>query len=197
MISVTHLFVPAYRLASLGMVVVKDEQAEPAFLLTGKWGQHNDVLDIYLTSGELVAQVKQKSWGWLPKFMLYNHNGDHVGTLRRYYGVGRDMLFVQGLNWLIVGNVLSFNYKVYCGRTLIMTIKKSSSSETSMVEFTIPNAADAPLCLCVAAILNYWAKNFRPKTVGQFNQWFSWQRHRNLGWGNCYAKPENHKTDPN
>lgn len=158
----SYLYVPAHRLTTLGMVSVKQKDGQVAYLITGQWGKLNDVLDVYLVSGQRCAQIKQKSLGLFPKFALYDASKHQIGTLRRYYGLGRDMLFVKGLNWLIVGNVLSFNYKVYQGKTLIMTIGKTKDSRGEVIEFFINDDNNAAYCLCVAAILNYWAKRWHP-----------------------------------
>ena len=50
--------------------------------------------------------------------------------LRRYYGISHEMLdlFVKGLNWFIIGNLMTFNYKVYHGRQCIMTISEVQNS---------------------------------------------------------------------
>lgn len=68
------------------------------------------------------------------------------------------MLFVKGLNWFIIGNLMTFNYKVYHGRQCIMTISEVQTVTGTALEFHIAEQADEPLCFCIAAILDHWAR---------------------------------------
>lgn len=150
-------------LTSTGCATIKDEHGQIIYLITGKWGKAHDVLSIYSIHDELLAQVKQKSFGIFPRFDLYVKN-QHVGSLRRYYGVGHEMLFVKGLNWFIIGNIFNFNYKIYHGRNCIMSISEIQLTKGQGLEFAIANYSDEPLCLCIAAILDHFTqKNLKQK----------------------------------
>lgn len=149
-------------LSMRGTTAIKDEHDKDVYLINGRWGMHADVMSVYDPLGNLEAEIKQKSLGMLPKFALYYHR-QYAGSLRRYYGVSREMLFVKGLNWLILGNLLTFKYKVYHGRECIMTINEVESASGSYLEFTIAHQEDEALLLCVVAILDYWAKTGQRK----------------------------------
>ncbi|MEY8663181.1 LURP-one-related family protein [Ligilactobacillus faecis] len=152
-----ELYTKRTELSNRGTVKITDRSGRLVYFIIGKWGLHPSVLSIYDVSGPLLAEIKQRSLGLFPKFDLYE-NKKHVGSLRRYYGINREMLFVRGLNWFIIGNLLTFNYKVYHGRKCIMTISEVQLTTGARLEFHIENQADEPLCFCIAAILDYWAR---------------------------------------
>ena len=54
-----------------GTTVIRNYQGRSLYLLVGKWGMLHDVLSLYSISGELLAEVKQLSFGIVPKFALY------------------------------------------------------------------------------------------------------------------------------
>lgn len=162
-------------LTSTDCATIKDEHGQIIYLITGKWGKAQDVLSIYSIHDELLAQVKQKSFGIFPRFDLYVKD-QRVGSLRRYYGVGREMLFVKGLNWVIIGNIFNFNYKIYHRRDCLMSISEIHLTNGQGLEFAITNYADEPLCLCIAAILDHFAqKNLKEKHQ-------TWSHQRSSAW---------------
>ncbi|MBD5069426.1 MAG: hypothetical protein HDT50_04425 [Lactobacillus sp.] len=153
-----NLYTRRSELSNRGTIRVKDDSGRLVYLMLGKWGIHPGVLSVYDVSGPLLAEIKQRSLGFFPKFDLYASK-KHVGSLRRYQGISHEMLFVKGLNWFIVGNLMTFNYKVYHGRQCIMTISEVQLTAGTSLEFHIKNKDDEPLCLCIAAILDYWARH--------------------------------------
>ncbi|MCP0886330.1 hypothetical protein LB941_03135 [Ligilactobacillus sp. WILCCON 0076] len=145
-------------LSSRGSTTIKDEQGKVVYLLTGRWGMHPAAMSVYDIDGVLLAEIKQRSLGLLPKFELFEQH-KLVGSLRRYYGVGHEMLFIQKLNWFILGNSLTFNYKIYHGRTCILSLHEVELSSGKFLELQITHQDDEPLCICVVAILDFWAKS--------------------------------------
>ncbi|WP_282708841.1 LURP-one-related family protein [Ligilactobacillus sp. Marseille-Q7487] len=144
-------------------ITIKDEHGQIAYLITGDRGKQQDVLTVFSIHGEILAQIKQKNFGIFPRFDLYQGN-QHVGSLRRYYGIGREILFVKGLNWLILGNIFTFNYKIYHAKTCLMTISEVKLTKGKYLEFWFKEINDEPIGLCLAAILDHWAqKNIKQK----------------------------------
>ena len=95
-------------------------------------------------------------------------DGHYAGSLRRYYGINHDMLFVKKLNWFIFGNLFTFNYKVFKGRDCIMKIHEVTLPDGgNYLEFEISHKEYEPLCLCIASILDYWAKMRNPSHSNQ------------------------------
>ncbi|GBG95141.1 hypothetical protein LFYK43_16000 [Ligilactobacillus salitolerans] len=154
-----------------GVTTIKNENNEIIYFITGRWGRVHDALSVYAVSGDLLAEIKQSSLGVFPKFDLYS-NGKKVGSLRRYYGVSSEMLFVKGLNWFLLGNLNNFRYKIFSGRDLVMRTGDTYKNGQLCIKFDFYSQSDEPLCLCVAAILDHWA------TGGKKVK----QKKHNLGW---------------
>ena len=102
------------RLSTRGTTTITDESGSNVYLINGRWGMHAGVMSVYSSSNLLEAEIKQRSLGMLPKFDLYKKR-KYAGSIRRYYGVSREMLFVKKLNWLIMGNLSTYNYRVFHG----------------------------------------------------------------------------------
>lgn len=151
------LYTRRTELSNRGLIKIKDSSGRLVYMIVGKWGMSPSVLSVYDVSGSRLAQIKQRSLGLFPRFDLYDAE-HHVGSLRRYYGISHEMLFVKGLNWFIIGNLMTFNYKVYHGRQCIMTISEVQLPTEKALEFHIFDQADEPLCLCISAILDRWAR---------------------------------------
>ena len=141
-------------LSSRGISTLKDANGNVCYILSGRWGMMPAVLEVYDINDHRLAQIRQCSLGLLPKFELYNEYRQKVGSLRRYYHVGAEIHFVSGLNWVILGNSLNLNYKVFHGRELIMVV-------TQLNDFTslqITASEYEPICICLAVILDFWSK---------------------------------------
>lgn len=152
-----NLYTKRENLTGTGTTTVKDERGLACYFLTGRWGMHPAVLSVYASDGDLKAEIKQRSLGFWPKFELFSDR-KLVGSLRRYYGLGTEMLFVKKLNWLILGNSLTFNYKIYHGRRCVLSLHEVELASGNYLELTIADINDEALCLCIVAILDFWAK---------------------------------------
>lgn len=156
-------------LSARGVNTIKDRNGKIAYILSGRWGMMPAVMEVYDVSDQRLAQIRQRSLGILPRFELYDTNQEMVGSLRRYYRMGPEILFVSGLNWVVLGNSLHFNYRVYHGRKLIMTLKEFSAQNQADLAMTVTEQKDEPICLCLAAILDFWAKTPHKKKQLRFN----------------------------
>lgn len=145
-----------------GTTVVRDDQGRSCYLLAGKWGMHHDVLSLYAINGELLAEVKQLSLGLLPKFGLYEHR-QRVGTVGKSFGFVRQVVYIRGLNWIIVGSPLSNRYRVFGAGKLVFAFKPVQFSGSYCHELRITRKEDEPLAILVASVLDHWARG------GQFD----------------------------
>jgi uncharacterized protein YxjI len=151
------LYARKFRLAHQGASTVTDRNSQAVYLVVGKWGRRNDVLSVYAISGKLLAEIKQTGFGIFPCFKLYSHQ-QLVGNLRRYHFGKKDLLLVNKLNWMIVGDIYSFNYRIYHGRDLIMQLSEVSMLTGNYLELNISAVENESLCLCIVAILDYFAQ---------------------------------------
>lgn len=141
-----------------GTTIIRDHQGRSRYLLVGKWGMHYDVLSLYSISGTLLAEVKQQSLGMLPKFSLYL-NRQRVGTVGKSLGFVRQVIYIRGLNWFIVGSPLAGRYRVFQGNRKVFSIQPVELTGSYYHELKVEQEADEPLAILVASVLDHWARH--------------------------------------
>ena len=144
--------------------VVHDANHNAIYLLAGKWGIRQDTLSLYNMHGDLLAEVKQLSLGLLPKFALYVDQ-QRVGVVGKSLGFVREVVYIRGLNWVIVGNALTNHYRVFKGSRQIFAMEPAKNSGASYLAITIGVKSEEPLAILVACVLNHWAKRPDPKPI--------------------------------
>ncbi len=137
--------------------VIHDENNDAIYLLAGKWGLRQDVLSLYNMLGDLLAEVSQQSLGLLPRFALYVDH-QRVGTVGKSLGFVREVVYIRGLNWVIVGNALTNHYRVFRGSHLVFSMAPLEETGGAFLELKVSSERDEPLAILVACVLNHWAK---------------------------------------
>ncbi|MBB1080328.1 hypothetical protein H5S09_10495 [Limosilactobacillus sp. STM2_1] len=140
-----------------GTTVIRDKDGKSCYLLVGKWGIRHDALSLYAISGALLAEVKQLSLGLLPKFALYV-NRQRVGTIGKGFGFVQQVVYIRGINWIIVGSPLTSRYRVFRGSHLVFSINPVKLSGGYCHELKVNKKDDEPLAILIASILNHWAR---------------------------------------
>lgn len=136
--------------------VIHDRDGVARYLLAGKWGLRQDVLSLYNMSGDLLAEVCQLSLGLLPKYaLMVDHQ--RVGVVGKSLGFVREVVYIRGLNWMIVGNALTNHYRVFRGSHQVFAMAPSED-QPGLLAISIQAESDEPLALLVAAVLNHWAQ---------------------------------------
>lgn len=138
--------------------VIHDESGHSCYLLAGKWGIRYDALSLYTMSGELLAEAKQLTLGLTPKFALYL-NQRQVGTIGKSLGLFHELIYIRGLNWIVVGSLVSGRFKVFCGSRLIFAIEPVPNTGGFCSRLSVTNQADEPLSILTATIINRWARH--------------------------------------
>ncbi len=136
--------------------IIHDQSNNACYLLAGKWGLRQDVLSLYTMKGDLLAEVKQMTLGLRPKFVLYQ-NRHRVGVVAKSLGFIRQVIYIRGLNWVVVGTPLSNRYRVYQNNRLVFSTSPLEGTGGLYQAISISNQADEPLALLVTTILNHWA----------------------------------------
>ncbi|WP_412988589.1 LURP-one-related/scramblase family protein [Pediococcus siamensis] len=144
-----------------GATVVRDDHNNACYLLVGKWGIRHDALSVYSIDGHVLAEIKQTSVGIFPKFDLF-FNGQKIGSISKTFGLIHEFMYIKKLKWFITGNLRTGLHHVYSGRQLVMTVTPVFLYGAGYSELTIKQQATEPVCICVAAILDHWAKG-KPK----------------------------------
>jgi len=147
-------------LASNSRTIVKDKTGKPLFLLIGRWGTRGDVLSLYDMSGQLIAKIKQATFALKigSRFDLYLHF-EKVGSLQRVLSFQRDFYIVHGLGWVVIGDIPNHRYTIQHYNQQIMQMTKASTIYGDYYCLMIDKEEDAPLCICIAAVLDYWLLN--------------------------------------
>ncbi|WP_265455647.1 LURP-one-related/scramblase family protein [Enterococcus sp. HY326] len=165
-------FIQERQLSSVTRTIVKDEAGKSLFLLVGRWGTRGDALSLYAMNGELVASIKQIGLTFGTRFELYSHF-KKVGTMQKIFNWPGDFYYIRQLHWTAQGNIYNHQYKIHHFNKKIMTMDKASMLTGDYYVLDIPDARDAPVCICVAAVLDYWLYN-RKKTLSPSNNSFVW-----------------------
>lgn len=153
----TTYYIEDHLLSARVRAFIKDEDGHPVFLLIGSWGVKGDSLSVEDLNGNLLAKVVQTSFSPNPRFDLYE-KGKKVGSLKRMFSLKRDYYWVSRLNWIAIGETRYKRYQINSlGKALFYTgiIKKEGKS---LLKMTIPDETQAPLCICVTAVLDYWVR---------------------------------------
>lgn len=150
-------YIHQHLLSARVRTVVKDSDDRATFLLVGQWGTRGDVLSIYNLDGRLLASVKQVTFSMPSYFDLYDGH-QKVGTLGRLFSIQRDFYFVRKLNWLVMGDIKNQDYRIYRLNERVMTMKKETTYKGDFYKIVVEKDELAPLAICVASVLDYWAR---------------------------------------
>ncbi|MCT4488172.1 LURP-one-related/scramblase family protein [Levilactobacillus parabrevis] len=164
------LYLNQAALSAKATTVIRDADNESRYLLVGKWGLRADVLSVYTISGALEAEVKQETLGLLPKFRLLYHR-QMVGRVSKTLGVIREVLFVRGLNWVIMGNINSGHFSITHGRESVASIDRVSQSGGGTIELTVDQEDHEALVICLASILDRWGKKSQGSAIPAKQIW--------------------------
>jgi uncharacterized protein YxjI len=171
---VSEFFIQEQQLSNVTRTIVKDEDGKSLFLLVGRWGTRGDILSLYAMNGELVASVKQTSFTFGSRFELYK-GFEKVGVMRRILNLNADFYYVQQLHWTVLGDIKNHYYSIYHINQNIMEMSKATLFSGNYFCLNVADDQDAPVCICVAAVLDYWLYNRKKKRNNK----------PTLGWTTC------------
>lgn len=166
----SEFFIQEKQLSSVTRTIVKDEQGKSLFLMVGRWGTKGDVLFLYRLDGALVASIKQTSFTFGKRFEIYK-NFEKVGTMQKIFNWPGDFYFIQQLHWSVYGDIYNHRYGIYHFNKKIMEMDKATLLSGDYYVLDVTDDEDAPVCICIAAIMDYWLYNRKkkPKTTFRLN----------------------------
>lgn len=170
----SEYFIQEQQLSNVTRTIVKDEDGQSLFLMVGRWGTRGDALSLYAMNGELVASIKQLSFFFGTRFELYKEF-EKVGTLKRLLNLNADFYYVNQLHWTVIGDIQNHYYTIHHNNHKIMEMSKATLFSGNYFCLEVENDEDAPLCICIAAVLDYWLYNKKKDN----NQ----KRQPMIGWG--------------
>ncbi|WP_262316637.1 LURP-one-related/scramblase family protein [Lacticaseibacillus parakribbianus] len=153
-------YIDAQALHDGGMTVVKDAAFRPAFILNGRHGLANDGFNLHTIDGTHVGSIRQRTVGMFPRYDLYLSQS-RVGSVKKMFGVWHEFVFVSDLNWMIIGNMLANNYRIYHGMKAVTTIAAVGAATGTTFKIAIKDQKDAPAGILLAAILDRWRQIYQ------------------------------------
>ena len=164
----SEFFIQEKQLSGITTTVVKDENGTSLFLLVGQWGTRGDALSLYTMDGELVTSIKQTSLVFGSRFELYK-DFKKVGVLKKIVNLKPEFYYIHQLHWLAIGDIYNHRYAIYHLKQKIMEMDKATLFSGDYFVLNVTNDDDAPLCICIAAILDYWLYNKKKDTQTKFS----------------------------
>ena len=70
----------------------------------------------------------------------------------------QQVIYIRGINWIVVGSPLTSRYRVFSGSHLVFSIQPVKLSSGYCHELKINKKEDEPLAILIASILNHWAR---------------------------------------
>lgn len=150
-------YIQQHLLSAKVRTVIKNDQGKPIFLLVGSWGTRGDSISIYTLDGELLASAKQTALTFKSRFDLYEKH-EKIGCLSCLFSANRDIYFVKKRYWLVWSDIKNQRYRIYYLNQKIMEMDKEVNYKGDYFKIQICDEKNAPLCFCIAAILDYWAR---------------------------------------
>lgn len=154
----SEFFIQEQQLSNVTRTLVKDKDGKSLFLLVGRWGTRGDALSLYKMSGELVASIRQTSFVFGSRFELYK-GFEKIGVLRKILRLNANFYYIQQMHWIVLGDIRNHYYSIYQTNHKIMTMNKATLFSGDYFSLDVTNDEDAPLCICIAAVLDYWLYN--------------------------------------
>lgn len=145
-------------LSNVTRTIVKDENQRSVYLMVGRWGGKGDVLSLYKMNGQLVAHIKQASVIFGRKFEIYQEY-ERVGVLQKIFNWPGDFYYIKQLNWAVHGNIYQHHYAINHFNSRVMTMTAATMLTGDYYVLDIPKQENAPICICIAAIMDYWLYN--------------------------------------
>lgn len=131
-----------------------DEYKDTKYLIVGKWGLVSDTFSVYSLTGEVLATVRQQSLGTTPRFdIFYLHQ--FIGSSVIHFSMHYTTLYINGINWLIIGNQEKQSYTITHGRQKIASIKSYAQADQVIRLMDVGDIKHEPIVALIAAILNH------------------------------------------
>ena len=154
----SEFYIQQHQLSKRTRTIVKDEKNRDIYLMVGNWGRKRDALLLYQMNGQLIASIKQASFIFGSKFIIYE-NYQKVGEMRKIFNWPGDFYYIKQLHWAAHGDIYQHKYQIHHFNERIMTMDKANFLTGNYYSLDIPNEKNAPKCICIAAVMDYWLYN--------------------------------------
>lgn len=141
-------------------LTVRDDSGQILFLIEGRWGRKNDIINLFDIHGDLILQAKQINLSPFFQFELFQAR-KKIGTIRKHPGFFglRDAFFtIQPQNWLIKGDFEELYFEVFKEEKMIMTATKMISNANFLFSLYIKQDEDFALASLVTVLLDHYSR---------------------------------------
>lgn len=154
----TEFFLQEQNLSSVTRTVIKNAKGKSLYLMVGHWGRKGRVLSLYTMDGTVVAYIQQSSVVFGRKFEIFQDN-QKIGVLHKIFNWPGDFYYIKQLNWAVYGDIYDHYYKINHFNERVMTMDKATLLTGDYFVMDVTNPSDAPACICIAAVMDYWLYN--------------------------------------
>ncbi len=107
-------------------------------------------IEIKRMSGETVALLRSKVFSFLPTYYV-EVNGQIVATIVKKFTLFRNEYTIDGVGWVVHGNMFDHEYAIFQGERQIASVCKAYFTLGDAYEIDI--APDAPIDIALAVVL--------------------------------------------
>lgn len=158
------LFVDLKTLTINSNLTVRDSYHNVVYLVTGKWGSTQGQFNIYSIYGKELARICQTTVGLRSCFKI-SVKGKVITQFKHILNLNHEFFYLPHLKWFVLGSLRQMHYRIITSHQVIMNTQ--TLKYPSRLQINISKEENEPLCLCLIAILNYWAltKLYQPFTA--------------------------------
>lgn len=150
------LYINIETLIANSTLTVRNNDHQVIYLVTGHWGNSYGRFVVNSVYGDELARINQLKFGMLPKFELIQAH-QRICTFIRPLNITNEIFYLPKLNWIVRGNLKHMTYKIATVNHQIMRTQVLKEVPQRLA-INIDQVEHEPLCLCILAILNYWAQ---------------------------------------
>lgn len=137
--------------SAAGMSFVTNQLGDIVYYITGEMGQPGNHLQILDKNAKPLATITQVSAGLLPRFSLTVAQ-HHVGSIGLSMQL-REILFVSGVNWVILGNLDKQSYQIFKGPH---QLARTTAMQDGRLKLLILSKAHTATLILILAFLDRW-----------------------------------------
>lgn len=161
MIQIRNLYIKYFPSQTNHKILIYNEKNIPVYYMTGSLGWQYSSVEVYNLDNRLLAQIKPQHLVGISSYNIFTSN-QKMGTF--YHGslFGKDIGYLNKLNWIISGEAYNFTFTVHKHKSIIMQTGEIFNQSGKIIELQISHTELEPICLCICAALNYWSLNKPP-----------------------------------
>lgn len=147
-----------------GVSRITDQNGKLLYHIIGDFGRPGDQLQLIAPGAESHCKIVQTAAGFLPRFVL-KLDAQELGS----FGLStqfRDLLVINHLNWLVIGNPQRRRYSV---KNLTRTLARVVPTNNFRLQITYTDEKFGPAIILIIAFIDRW------QTIQSQQRYPAWQ----------------------